>query len=122
VPTNEVTPAAAGRNHADMAKIVYILYAVGFVVGITWLIGVVIAYVYRSDAPELLKTHFTFQIRTFWIALIGGLIGAITTAIIIGFFLLLALLVWEIVRIVMGWKWLADNQPVPNPSSLMFGR
>ena len=119
--TNEVTPAGGTRNHADMAKIVYILYAVGFFVGVTWLIGVVIAYIYRADAPDLLKTHFTFQIRTFWLALVGGIIGVVTTAIVIGFFLLLALLVWEIIRIVKGWKWLADNQPVPNPASLVFG-
>ena len=85
------------------------------------LIGVVIAYIYRTDAPDLVKTHFTFQIRTFWLALIGGLIGLITTAIVIGFFLLLAVLVWQVVRIVKGWKWLADNQPVPNPESLTFG-
>jgi uncharacterized membrane protein len=119
--TNEVTPVPATRNHAEMAKVVYILYAVGFIVGITWLIGVVIAYIYRSDAPELLKSHFTFQIWTFWLALIGGVVGVLTTFIVIGFLILLALLVWQIVRIVKGWKWLADGQPVPNPTGLMFG-
>lgn len=119
--TNEVTPVPDTRNHAEMAKVVYILYVVGFVVGITWLIGVVIAYIYRSDAPEPIKTHFTFQIWTFWLALVGGIVGTVATVIVIGFFLLLALLIWGIVRIVKGWKWLADGQPVPNPTSLMFG-
>ena len=118
--TNEVTPAGA-RNHADMAKVVYILYAVGFFVGITWVIGVVIAYVYRDDAPDWLKGHFTFQIRTFWIGLAGIRVGGITAAILVGFLILAAVLVWSIIRIVKGWKWLADGRPVPQPESLSFG-
>jgi uncharacterized membrane protein len=121
MPSNEVVPAAGARNHADMAKAVYILYAVGYVVGVTWLIGVIIAYVYRSDAPDWLKSHFTFQIWTFWIGLAASIVGAITAAIIIGFLIWLALLVWSIVRLVKGWKWLADGQPVPKPTSLMLG-
>jgi uncharacterized membrane protein len=121
MPSNEVTPVTAGRNHADMAKAVYILYAVGYVVGITWVIGVVIAYVYRTDAPDWLKAHFTFQIWTFWIGLAASIVGAITAAIVIGFLIWLALLVWSIVRLVKGWKWLADGQPVPKPTSLMLG-
>jgi len=118
--TKQVVPASA-RNHADMAKIVYILYAVGFFVGITWLIGVVIAYVYRSDAPDWLKGHFTFQIRTFWLGLAGVVIGGITAALVVGLLILLAVLVWAIARIVKGWKWLADGQPVPDPNSLLVG-
>ena len=117
---NEVVPTAT-RDHADMAKVVYILYAVGLVVGITWIVGVVIAYVYRSDAPDPIKSHFTFQIWTFWLALVGNLVGFITALVLIGWLILLAMVVWEIVRIVKGWKWLSDGQPVPNPSSLMFG-
>ncbi|HEX7007706.1 MAG TPA: hypothetical protein VF274_11230 [Alphaproteobacteria bacterium] len=119
--TNAPTPVPAGRNHAEMAKIVYILYIVGFIVGITWLIGVVIAYIYRSDAPDPIKSHFTFQIWTFWLALAGSIVGGLTTIILIGFLVLLALVIWGIVRIVKGWKWLADGQPVPNPTSLLFG-
>jgi uncharacterized membrane protein len=119
--SNEVTPAAGARNHADMAKAVYILYAVGYVVGVTWVIGVIIAYVYRGDAPDWLKSHFTFQIWTFWLGLAASILGAITAAVIIGFLIWLALLVWSIVRLVKGWKWLADGQPVPKPTSLMLG-
>ncbi|MXZ09042.1 MAG: hypothetical protein F4Y79_06295, partial [Gemmatimonadetes bacterium] len=48
------------------AKIVYILYLAELVVGITGLIGVIMAYVNRSDAPEWLASHYRFQIRTFW--------------------------------------------------------
>ena len=49
------------------AKIVYILYLVSLLFGITGIIGVVMAYINKDDAPEWLQTHYQFQIRTFWI-------------------------------------------------------
>ena len=42
----------AGATAARMATIVYILYLVGLIAGITTVVGVVIAYVNRADAPE----------------------------------------------------------------------
>ena len=39
------------------AKIVYILYLVGILFGITGLVGVVMAYINKSDAPEWLQSH-----------------------------------------------------------------
>ncbi|MGE5146398.1 MAG: DUF4870 family protein [Candidatus Eiseniibacteriota bacterium] len=119
--STEVTPAGQGRNHADMAKLVYILCAVGLFVPVTWIVGVVIAYVYRGDAPVDLKTHFTFQVRTFWLGVLGMFVSALTVFVVIGWFLGLAVLVWTIVRLVKGWKWLDEVRPVPNPTSLMFG-
>ena len=49
------------------AKIVYILYLVSLLFGITGIIGVVMAYINKDDAPEWVQTHYQFQIRTFWI-------------------------------------------------------
>ncbi|HEY6104626.1 MAG TPA: hypothetical protein VIV59_01495, partial [Anaeromyxobacteraceae bacterium] len=61
-------PAAApGEN---VAKVVYVLYLVSLVTGVTALVGVVMAYVYQGDAPDWLKTHYRFQIRTFWLGLL----------------------------------------------------
>lgn len=56
-----------GSSTEGTAKIVYVLYLVGILFGLTTLIGVVMAYVNRGDAPEWLKTHYQYQIRTFWI-------------------------------------------------------
>lgn len=49
----------------ETSKIVYFLYLAGLVFGITGIIGVVMAYINRNDAPEWLETHYQFQIRTF---------------------------------------------------------
>lgn len=43
-------------TNSGSAKLVYILYLAGIVFGITGLIGVIMAYINKSDAPEWLQT------------------------------------------------------------------
>ena len=42
------------------AKIVYILYMVGVMFGITGIVGVIKTYIDKDDAPEWLKTQYKF--------------------------------------------------------------
>jgi uncharacterized membrane protein len=102
------------------AKIVYILYLVGIVFGIIGIIGVVMAYVNKDDAPDWLKTHYQFQIRTFWIGGLYMLIGVILTFVIIGYLVLLFWVIWLIVRCIKGMKSLDKKQAHPNPMGWMF--
>jgi uncharacterized membrane protein len=102
------------------AKIVYILYLVGIIFGITGIIGVVMAYINRGDAPEWLKTHYQFQIRTFWIGALYMLIGILLMFVIVGYFVLLFWIVWLIVRCVKGMKFLDQKEAHPNPTGWMF--
>ncbi len=100
-----------GGDNSGTAKLVYILYLVGLVTGsLTTIVGLVIAYINRSESPPWLADHFTYQIRTFWIGFLYGLIGGLLTVVGIGFLLLLALAIWLIVRCVKGYQWLANNQ------------
>lgn len=101
-----------------MAHIAYGLYAVGFFNGFTAIIGVVIAYVRRPDvAGTYLESHFTYLIRTFWIALLGGFVSLLLLVFGIGFILMLAVAIWFIYRIVNGWIKLADRKPLEDPTS-----
>lgn len=102
-----------------IANVVYILYLVGIVFGITSIIGVVMAYIYRSDAPAWLQTHYQFQIRTFWIGALFLILGVLTSAILIGYLILLFWLVWLIVRCVKGMKLLGQKQAHPDPEGWM---
>ncbi len=115
---NEVTQFT--KDKGSNAKIIYILYLVSLVLGITGLVGLIMAYVYKSDAPEWLKTHYQWQIRTFWIGLLFAVIGIITTSIMIGFLVLLFNVVWFIVRCVKGLSALEKQQPLPQPTSWLF--
>lgn len=101
---------------------IYILFLASFVVGITWIIGGVMAHLGRSEAPEWQVSHLRFQVRTFWIGLLFGFISALTVALF-GLGILLGILtgIWVIVRCVKGILWLQKGAPVPNPASWAFG-
>ena len=111
----------AAPSTEGTAKIVYILYLAGIIVGLTGIIGVVMAYINRGDAPDWLKTHYTFQIRTFWIGFLYMFIGFITSIVLIGYLILLFWLVWLIIRCVKGMQALDKKEPVANVETWMFG-
>lgn len=100
---------------------VYVLYLVSLLIGITAVVGVIIAYVNRSSAPEWLQEHYRFQIRTFWIGLLYAFVGALTALILIGWLILLFTLVWFIVRCVKGMMYLNEKRAPADPGSWMFG-
>jgi uncharacterized membrane protein len=100
----------------DNVKLIYILYLVSVVVGITMLIGLVMAYLNRGQASGTwAHSHYTYQIRTFWIGLLYSLICVVLMIIGIGFLLIIAVLIWGVVRCVRGLQWASSSQPVPNP-------
>lgn len=103
------------------ARLVYILYLLGLVFGgITSLVGVIMAYINRDEAADWVKSHYQYQIRTFWICLLYGLVGVILSAVGIGFLILFFVLVWWIVRCVKGLQAMEKQEPVANPTSWMF--
>lgn len=100
----------------NIAMLVYVLLlAAPLFGGLTALVGVIIAYVYRDDAPQWLQGHFQLQIRTFWISFLFLFIGLITMVIFIGKLLLLITLIWYLVRLIKGIKYLSRRTPYPNP-------
>lgn len=109
-----------GTSQQQLAKIVYILYLVGVVFGITGLIGAVMAYIYKSDAPEWLYSHYQFQIRTFWIGLLYLVVGSILLVVLVGWLVYLFWVVWLIIRCVKGLQILDKKEPHPNPTSWLF--
>src|SRR5262249_58211357 len=61
-PNQSLQPAVSDKQ---LAMIVDVLYLVAYVVGVTGLIGVIIAHVKIGSADPLLRTPYPFQIRTF---------------------------------------------------------
>jgi uncharacterized membrane protein len=92
----------------------YALQALSFFVGISSIVAIVLAYVKRDDARGTwLESHFRWQIRTFWLALAGGVVGFVTLIVLIGWLILCATAVWVIYRIIKGWLALNDGKPLP---------
>lgn len=105
---------------AGSAKLVYILYLVSLIFGITSIVGVIMAYINKNDAPRWLESHYRFQIRTFWIGLLYSLIGAVLVVVLIGWIILLFTMVWLIIRCVKGLQALDKQEAPPDPATWMF--
>jgi uncharacterized membrane protein len=93
-----------------------------FLFGWPSIIAVIINYVKRSDVRGTwLDSHFGWQIRTFWYALLWAvvvaLISAPLTLVVVGFGTwaigLFLLGVWAVYRVARGWLRLSREQPMP---------
>src|SRR5215467_6088083 len=69
-PAGPITPQTPAVSNYGLALTAYILYLVGFLTGITVLVGVVIAYLQRDNTDRVSQSHFQFQITTFWIGVL----------------------------------------------------
>lgn len=118
---NVAQPAATPAQASGNAKIIYILYLANILVPLVGLVGLIMAYIYKGDAPEWEKKHYQFQIRTFWIGLLYLFIGMLTAMVVVGYFVLLFWLVWHIVRCVKGLQSFGRSEAPANPTSWMFG-
>lgn len=101
-------------------QVIYASYLLGFVVGITPLIGIVLAYMNRGKVGGWVETHYTWAIRTFWIGILYGLISLMLSLVLIGFLLMLAVAIWVIVRVVVGLQAVGRGEPIRNPESWLI--
>ena len=102
------------------ARIIYILHLASIIIGITAIVGLIMAYVNRDDAPAWLESHYRFQIRTFWIGALYLFLGVLLSQVVIGVFILLFSLVWLVVRCAKGLKFLERGEAFPNPATWLF--
>lgn len=113
-------PAIQPPGDLDGAKLVYILYFVSFVVGITSIAGLIVAYLKRGGASATATSHYTWQIRTFWIGLLYSLVGVVTALIVIGWVILLATVVWFLVRSIKGFIAAGEGRAIENVDSWLW--
>ena len=129
--------AAPSDSLVTITHVVYALHTLSLVIGAVgavsiigafvfgWpsIIAVIINYVKRSEVRgTYLDSHFSWQIRTFWWALLIavsiGVIGLVLLPLLgfglviwgIGFFVIG---IWAIYRIARGWLALMDRRPMP---------
>ena len=89
---NTAVPTAPAPGLVTVAHLVYALHALSLLIGVTTaativgafvfgvpsIIAVVINYVKREEARgTFLESHFRWQIRTFWFALLWCMIGGV---------------------------------------------
>jgi uncharacterized membrane protein len=99
--------------------IVSILYLLSFVTGLTGIIGIILAYVWRGDNPDGWEaSHYTYHIRTFWYGLLGSVVAVILTIVVIGIFIGMAVAVWVIIRSVVSLLKAQKHEAIADPQSL----
>ena len=117
-----------------MPAVVYALYLIGLLNGVTIIVGLIIAYVSRERAGPLTRSHYVFQTRSCWMGLAIAFAASLVT--IVGFLLSFVLIglpilwlgltvlagvgVWFGLRAVLGLFYLVQDQPYPRPDSWLI--
>lgn len=123
---------SSGEGMVRLTHIIYGLHALTVVTGILtpvfivtafltgWpsLLAVVLNYVKRADTRgTYLESHFRWQIRTFWFALLWLMLSWLLVLTLIGIpvaFVLASLAgLWVLYRVIRGWLRLNSHQPMP---------
>ena len=90
------------------------LYLLGLFTGIFYIVAFVWAVVgQKSDSSTFEKTHYRKMKSMFIWSCLWFSIGFITSFILIGFFILLVLYIWNIYVIVVGLKNASDSKNYP---------
>ena len=94
------------------------LIVTAFVTGWPSIIAVIINYVKRGDVRgSYLDSHFSWQIRTFWYALLWLLAATLLIFTLVGiplaWLLGVAVGIWVLYRIIRGWITLGSGKPMP---------
>jgi uncharacterized membrane protein len=89
-----------------------------FLTGWPSIIAIIINYVKRSDVRGTwLDSHFSWQLRTFWFALLWLVIGWFVFLTVLGIPVALAIWIgtglWVFYRLIRGWLALLERKPVP---------
>ncbi len=120
-PADGQPPATASSFDFNQPTIVAVLYLVGPFIGISGLIGLVLAYVWRSEKPDSWEaTHYTYLIRGFWIWLVATILGFLLLFVLVGLFVLLAAFAFIIVRAVMSIIRAQKHEPMPEPETWLI--
>jgi uncharacterized membrane protein len=133
---SDPAPMTADAPHVDESLITYThviygLHTLAVLIGLTTfhtivfsfvgslpsIVAVIMNYV-RISATRgtFLESHFRWQIRTFWYALLWACVALVLIFTIIGIIIalpaLLVLAVWIIYRVARGWLALRDRRPM----------
>ncbi len=116
---NQVIPQSADTQKIESAatytKIIYALYLASLVLGVSLIVGVIIAYVKRDDMTgTIYRSHIDSLIKIFWVSLVVAIIGYLTAFVLIGFVILFGLAIWFLIKTVTGLIKCIDGKPL-NP-------
>ena len=136
--TSYPAPLEAGQPSENMVTVTHLVYALhafavfsavvgsatiifSFVASLPSIAAVILNYWNQAAVRDTwLESHFRWQIRTFWFAVMWIAVSVLMALTIIGVPLALGLLLlaslWILYRIVRGWWVLIQRRPLPTPA------
>ena len=114
-PTTIDNSAPGGDRGA--VNVIYILYLVGIAVGLTAIIGLIMAYSNKDAAPEWLKSHYRNQIHIFWKGLLYGFAGMMLIMAFVGYLVIFAAMIWYVLRVIQGMQALSRGEAIARPDA-----
>lgn len=116
--TEHTTPNGFEFNRPT---VISLLYLGSFVTGISGLVGIVLAHVWKGEnTVNWASSHFDYLIRTFWVGLAAGVVAMLLTFVLIGALLFPLIAIWVAVRSVMSLIKAQREEPMPDPNTLLF--
>lgn len=99
---------------------VYYLYLVGILIQFMYIPGIIIAYMYQGKSSEWMKSHYRFQIRTFWISILYLVLSSILIPFVIGFLGYIFIIVWILIRSIQGIQAFNRSEPIAKPATWLW--
>lgn len=116
IESNKTAANVVNTSNSEVKNyvfIAYVTYALGLLILFTPVIGVILAFIKRDEAQgSIYASHIDWLIKTFWVSLIGLLLGRLTILILIGWLILLVTAIWFIYRVVVGLIKLNEDKPI----------
>jgi uncharacterized membrane protein len=127
----ELSTNAVPNSAVTVTQVIYGLHALSILIGVTSVVtivgafvfgvpsilAVIVNYAYRANVRgTFLESHFQWQIRTFWFALLWVVVGLMLFVTLIGiplaWIICIAAGIWVIYRVARGWLTLQDRKPM----------
>lgn len=103
--------SAKDESAKQNALISYVLMVIGIFTGIFWIVGAVWAMVKKGEAQgSIFEDHYSNIVKTFWWGLGFSILGFILVFVFVGYFILLAVWIWSIFKVVKGLAKITSNK------------
>lgn len=102
----------SNRSSDEGPMVVYVLYIISLLVLVTSVAGLVYAYRSRAESNDVDRSHYTYQIRMFWIGLLLLVVGIIGIPFVIGWAVLVGWGVWILYALTKGVLRYRKGQPM----------
>lgn len=101
--------------------VIALLYIGSFLAGITTLVGIVLAHVWKNEPHAGWEdSHYRYLIRTFWLGLGYTVLGVILAFVGVGFLILALIPIWFAVRAIRVLVAAQREEALPRPETLLI--